>query len=226
MSDEHTNRLRKPRLFVTDFDGTVTFQDSCNLMIQTCARNGWQELNQQWEKGELTTKDVARETFKLFDCSWEDVSRAISNIQIDPDFKKFVDIINREGDQLYIVSDGYDLLIKEILGREGLSHIPFYANKLLVNNRNFSMTTPYSNDNCHQCGSCKTAIIRSLISNFKTVPKTIYVGDGYSDRCPIEIADLVFAKEKLYQIAKSKGIEANKIKSFQDVINKLDIKTE
>ena len=46
----------------------------------------------------------------------------------------------------------------------------------------------------HGCATCKPAIMRRLSRAGAT---TIFVGDGLSDRCAAECADIVFAKKSL-----------------------------
>ncbi|OWZ84620.1 MtnX-like HAD-IB family phosphatase [Natranaerobius trueperi] len=204
------------RTFFVDFDGTIAEKDTCMLMIERCARDGWQEINEKWEQGELSTKDAAQKTFNLLDCNLQDIMDLVNEVKLDPKFKKFVDKVENQGDKLYILSDGYDLFIREILAREGLSYLPYYSNELQINgNGNFYINTPHSVNYCELCGTCKTELIRKLASN---QDETIYIGDGSSDRCAISCVDKVFAKDKLYKIAIDKNIDAVKFSSFKEIL--------
>ncbi len=210
------------RVYFTDFDGTVTLTDTTIAMVETCVGDGWEEINRRWENGESTTLETAQKTFELFRCTWQEIVANIQDIQIDKQFKFFVEQVEKRNEKLYIVSDGYEALIKQILNREGLEHLPVYANSFTIDKKGkFYMWAPYYNDSCGECGSCKTNVITEIASQYQNFPEIVYIGDGYSDRCAIEAADRVLAKEKLYNIAIEKQIPAEKINDFNQAIDKL-----
>ncbi len=231
-------------IFFVDFDGTITERDTSLVMVETCAEKGWQAINEKWERGELTTLETAEKTFQLFNCSWEEIVETLKNVKIDSYFKEFVEKTYCKGYQVYILSDGYDLLIEEILEREKLNFLPYYANQLIYTSEGrFSMQAPYFNSECEKCGVCKSKLMQAITKksepsdNIQASKQTskdtglnanhestkIYIGDGTSDSCAIEYADLVFAKKKLYRIARNKQIEAVPINSFFDVIAYLEL---
>jgi len=162
---------------------------------------------------------VARKTFQLFDCSYKDITNLMDTVEIDPYFKEFLKNIEQKGHNIYILSDGYDLLIKQILSREGLEHLPFYSNSMIVEELDgstaFDISLPYHNSECEFCGTCKTTLLKKLSSDQDEI---IYIGDGHSDRCPIEHSHKVYAKDTLYQIAKDKEISAIKFTTFKEII--------
>ena len=61
------------RVFFLDFDGTITKIDTCFLMVNTFAGDGWKEIDEQWERKEITTEECASLTFKLFRADLDDV---------------------------------------------------------------------------------------------------------------------------------------------------------
>jgi 2-hydroxy-3-keto-5-methylthiopentenyl-1-phosphate phosphatase len=202
------------KAYFIDFDGTIALEDTTILMVKKFADKAGEELNKKWERGELSTEQVAIETFKLFDCQLEDIIKLLDNVKIDPYFKEFLKKVENDGDKVFILSDGYDVLIKHILQRENLDYLPYYANTLLAKS-GFKIILPYYNPSCGLCGVCKTNLLKELSSGFNEI---IYIGDGYSDSCPIKHAHRVYAKDKLYQIAKEKGINAIRFSSFKEII--------
>lgn len=202
-------------VFFLDFDGTISIEDSCYLMISRFCRPGWQALNEQWEKGELGTIECARRTFELFDASQEELLQFCQQIPIDSSFKNFVAWATQKGDKIYILSDGYDLNIKTILKQNALEHLPFYANQLCYAVGKFDIASPYHNPECGKCGTCKKSLLEQLREK---EAKTIYVGDGTSDKCVVECADTIFAKNELLKYCQESGLRANGFKSFKDII--------
>lgn len=60
------SHMNMKRTIFIDFDGTITRVDTCNAMLKAFASDGWQEINEQWERGELATQACARQLFQLF----------------------------------------------------------------------------------------------------------------------------------------------------------------
>jgi Haloacid Dehalogenase superfamily, subfamily IB, phosphoserine phosphatase-like/2,3-diketo-5-methylthio-1-phosphopentane phosphatase len=204
------------KVFFIDFDGTITKEDTCCAMVDAFARDGWQELDRLWMEKKLSTKDCAEATFNLIDAGIEDLEKLLSTIEIDDYFQEFLKKCSDNGYKVYILSDGYDFNIKTVLNRYGID-IPYYANKLIYDGR-FHIECNYSSSSCKDCGTCKKEIMEKLKRNGD---EAIYIGDGYSDRCPASAADMVFAKEVLYDYCSKNKIRAVKFENFADIISNL-----
>jgi 2-hydroxy-3-keto-5-methylthiopentenyl-1-phosphate phosphatase len=50
----------------------------------------------------------------------------------------------------------------------------------------------------------------------------VYVGDGFSDRCPVNYADIVFAKRHLIKHCQQQNITYHEFQNFGDVQKKLE----
>ena len=203
-------------LFLVDFDGTVTEVDTVEAMVGKFARGDWQALNKLWEDKVIDTAEVARRVFASFDADEEDIQRFIDTMKVDPDFAAFVAEVERRKDRLYIVSDGYDYLIEAILTREGLERVPYYANQMHINGRNFSMDPGGIRPECGKCGTCKRDVMDALRRSGEVV---VFAGDGHSDLCVSEYADVVFAKSHLLKYCRKKEIPCRAYASFSDIIS-------
>lgn len=202
--------------FFIDFDGTVTTKDTVAAMVESFAREGWQELNEKWEKKEMSTEECARRTLKLFDTDPAELEKLLDTISIDKYFPDFLTFCQNKGYQVYILSDGYDFNIKHILNRYKIN-IPYYCNKLIYSGH-FDIECINTNENCDSCGTCKTNLMQQL-----HIPgcQSVYIGDGYSDTCPAEHADVVFAKSSLLKFSREHGINAIAFGNFDDIIKHL-----
>ena len=49
----------------------------------------------------------------------------------------------------------------------------------------------------------------------------VYVGEGFSDRCPVQYADVVFAKDELTAWCDGNGVAYYPYRSFADVEDRL-----
>lgn len=204
------------RIFFVDFDGTITLEDSCFLMVKHFSRSGWEEVNELWEKGELGTVECANRTFQLFDGNMTEMVQFLKQIPIDPYFKEFINITRTMGDKLYILSDGYDINIKTILAENDIDDVLFYCNKLLYSEGVFQIGCPYYNNHCGKCGNCKTTLLKRLR---KKGAQIVYIGDGTSDQCPVKYADIVFAKKGLLTYCQENDIYAKEYESFKDILD-------
>jgi len=204
--------------FFIDFDGTIASVDVCEEMVTAFARDGWQELNEKWEKKELPTVECARQTLKLFRTSDPaDFLSLINKVKIDPIFPAFLAYCQERNFPVIILSDGYSFYIEYLLQREGIE-LPHFANRLLFAPQ-LDIETPYSSSCCDLCGVCKLELLQKMKKPGQT---TVYIGDGYSDFCPAESADIVFAKNTLYQHFLKAGKSVHRFDTFTDVLNELN----
>jgi 2-hydroxy-3-keto-5-methylthiopentenyl-1-phosphate phosphatase len=203
--------------FFVDFDGTITKQDTCNSITKEFARGNWEALNDMWKDRKLSTEECARQTFKMFDADKESLKTFLyDNIQLDDYFIPFLNRCRKNGHNLYVLSDGYDFNINTVFQKYDIKDVPFFSNLLIIKGKSFDIDCPNSSLYCKWCGVCKTEILQKL------KPKSgisVYIGDGYSDRCPAEKCDIIFAKNHLLDYCEKNHIHARPFKDFQDIID-------
>lgn len=214
--------MEKGMIFFVDFDGTITEGDVCEAMVRQFAKPGWEELNQLWEEGTLSTVACAQETLALMTMTHKDLLELAAQQILDPMFIEFVTWTKKQGYPIYILSDGYENYISPILSRSALQ-LPTYANKLDYYQDGWKIEAPYYNERCGRCGVCKSKLILDLMDTTST---RVYIGDGYSDRCPVYLADLVFAKKSLADYCQQKGIPFYNYRDFGDILAHLQTKEE
>ncbi len=202
------------KTFFIDFDGTITKMDTCVAVVNAFAADGWEEINEMWERDELTTEECANRIFQLISAAPGDLKRLLRTIEIDDYFLEFLAFCRDQGYGVYVLSDGYDIHIETIFDKYGID-LPYYANKLIYKD-GFHISCTYNNPSCGNCGTCKTTLMEKLK---KEGHQAVYIGDGYSDTCPAEHADLVFAKDVLYEYCMENGIAAVRYDDFQDVMS-------
>lgn len=203
-------------MFFIDFDGTISRDDICTLMLDTFGGDDWREFNRQWEKGDLTTEECARLVLNKLQVNPAELEKWFDQARIDETFLDFVSWAMKHEYPLYILSDGYDNYIGRLLGRYGLS-IPFFANHLTYR-QGWEITCLNYDGECRRHGVCKTRLMESLLEQDYC---SIYIGDGYSDICPAEKADRVFAKNDLARLCGERGITYHFFACFADIIAEL-----
>lgn len=199
-----------------DFDGTVARDDVGNLLFRTFSDpHECMDMVDQWKRGLISSRDCLSREASLARVSRGDLDRFIAERRLDPYFKDFVDFAGRRGMELVIVSDGLDYYIENMLLKEGVAHVDFFANSLHLDDHSLHVAFPYYDLlDCRSCGNCKTYHMEKYKAKGYFV---VYIGNGHSDCCPSKYADFVFAKGELLHYCNEQGIESAEFRNFRDV---------
>jgi len=203
-----------------DFDGTITQLDVTDQILAQLAHPSWQEIEQEWMRGLIGSRECLERQMALVDASAEELNAVVDGIASDADFTAFCKFARRKRLPLYIASDGFDYVIRRVLKRAGVdrhfrSGSNLFASALRVEGRRLAPSFPHSPEPCaHGCATCKEALIRRLREGRQPV---IFVGDGMSDRFAVEVADVVFAKRHLLAYCRESGIACHPFETFKDV---------
>lgn len=213
--------MKKPPLVVyCDFDGTITQVDVIDFILEELADPSWKEIEDLWEKNEISSHECLAKQIPLIKGGWKRVEKLLEEIDLDPTFKSFSNWCNNENIPLVIVSDGLDRIIHTLLTREKIFVSNIWSNHLIeLNNGILSIDFPYPpfSRDC-QAGLCKCQILEES-------PKTslkVIIGDGQSDMCWGNEADLLFAKSKLLKYCKSNNIPHKEFKNFNEIRHELE----
>ncbi len=199
-----------------DFDGTVARDDVGNLLFETFSDDGEsRRIVEAWRRGEISSRECLEREAELVTADARAIDRFLDRLSLDPYFRDFRDFARRRGIELAIMSDGLDYYIEHLLVRHGMGDIDFFANRLVIDGDRLRVEFPwYDALDCRDCGCCKTHhLMRYRDQGYYIV----YVGDGLSDRCPCEAADLVLAKGALREYCLEKGIAHVPFRNFRDV---------
>jgi 2-hydroxy-3-keto-5-methylthiopentenyl-1-phosphate phosphatase len=202
-------------LVLVDFDGTITQEDVGALLFNTFSGKQSQKIVSLWLKGKISSKVCLERECGLIKITQSELKKFTLSQKIDEQFLTFVDLCNEKQIKLVILSDGLDFYIKLILKKYGLEDLSFYSNILRFENGKLRPDFPYYDRGCGNCGNCK----RYHLENLKGAKqKVVYIGDGLSDRCAVQEADFVFAKNDLHKFCVKKKIKHYNFRDFGDVI--------
>ena len=211
-----------------DFDGTITKIDVIDYILSQLADPAWTDIEQQWLDGSLTSKECLRKQISLLRGNGQDIQELLSEVEIEKSFRSFSQWCISQRIPLYIVSDGLDIVIKNILYRENITVDGIWSNWFIEGNEQnkSSIAFPYTSEHPNmQCGICKCKVLSHTAQNtFKVV-----IGDGYSDRCWVNNADLVFAKAQLSEYCQNNSIKYIPFSTFDDItehMNKITAQPE
>ena len=206
-----------------DFDGTITHKDTWADTGEYFIRNkkDWHRVIQDFEKGEIGSRECFLKECSLIENFDLDVfNKIIDSQEIDIYFKDFVNYCRDNNIVLTILSEGMDYYIEHILNKHGLD-LPYYSNKLVFSEdrKHISLKFPYSDSDCKDCGCCKRNLLLNLTGDDEI---SVYIGDGLTDACPAQYADMVFAKKSLASFCWKNNITYFDYTNFQDIKHKLE----
>ncbi len=211
------------RIFI-DFDGTITRQDVGDAMFAAFGGEASTAAIDRYRAGEISAVECfRRECHACGEVDQDQLDRFLDRQEIDPSFSELLAFAGEQGFACCVLSDGMDYYIDRILRRHGL-HVPFFSNHLDRDpvpgsgRIRFRPSFPFSDEVCDRCACCKRNHMLTLSADDDVI---VYVGEGYSDRCPARHADVVFAKDELALYCRQEGIPWYEYRTFADVVGRL-----
>ncbi len=208
------------RIF-TDFDGTITRGDVGDALFERFGGETSLKAVAAYREGSLSAVGCFRaECAACGDVDEGQLAGFLDSRAIDGSFTEFVGWCRERGFPLTILSDGMDAYISHILGRHGLAGVEYRANHLeLVPAETpgavrFVPSFPYTDEECDRCACCKR---NRMLTESAEEDIMVYIGEGYSDRCPARYADLVFAKDDLLRWCREHSVPCYEYASFGDI---------
>jgi 2-hydroxy-3-keto-5-methylthiopentenyl-1-phosphate phosphatase len=202
----------------TDFDGTIAVNDIGDAMFDTFGdreiclksfqdyRNGSIDARDCWRRGFATMQPVTKTQFTEF---------ALRQ-PADVHFRPFVEFCEQHSVPVTVLSDGYDAYIDPVLDRESLGRLPRFSNRLTFHDDgSVEPEFPYTDAECSRCANCKRNHLLTRSGDDQVI---VYIGDGISDRCPVQFADVVFAKDALVAFCETHNITFHRFNDFSDVL--------
>ena len=213
-----------PAIFC-DFDGTITQHDLTDQILMQLAHPSWLEIEREWALGTIGSRECLERQLALVCASAEDLHKVIDSAALDIEFPAFCKFARKKRMPIYILSDGFDYVIRRVLKGAGLDRYfrpdaNLFASSLRLEGGRLIPSFPHEPEPCeHGCATCKAALIRRLREGRQPV---IFVGDGMSDRFAVEFADVVFAKRHLLAYCREHGITCHPFETFKDVQTTLE----
>jgi len=193
-----------------DFDGTITTTDTVNALLTAFAEPEWLTIEDDWCAGKFGSRQCLAEQTKLLRITPDRLDAFIDAVEVDPDVKGFFDDCLKLGIPVSVVSDGYDWAVRRVLQRMGIRGVPIVANRLVhLGEDRWAALFPHSAQNCGS-GVCKCAAANAQA-------QMVHIGDGRSDFCVSDLADIVFAKGSLLKNRRARGLDAVPFEHFHQI---------
>jgi 2,3-diketo-5-methylthio-1-phosphopentane phosphatase len=216
------------KIFI-DFDGTITKVDVGDELFEKFGGVICKSHVSDYRQGLISAVECFRmESEACGELKIELLDDFIAKQEIDGTINNFLQFCEENNFRCYIVSDGMDYYIERILVKNGVRKISYFSNHLeliptdLGGTATICPTFPFTDDECDRCACCKRNIMLTHSADDDVI---VYIGEGYSDRCPVRYADIVFAKDELLQYCRKEKIPHSEYNSFYDVLRKLKEKS-
>jgi 2-hydroxy-3-keto-5-methylthiopentenyl-1-phosphate phosphatase len=221
---EKETRLTNPKSPIMnvfcDFDGTVTLEDGTDAILQRFALPVWREWEQLWAHGEISSLECLSQQVQLIRADRKTLVDFATGLAVDPGVVTLAHECQEREIPFTIVSDGLDLVVKTVLDRHNLSHIPFFANHVIwPSSGSPALEFPHAAPACDsRAGTCKCAI--TGVGRKRGV-QSVYIGDGRSDFCVAAKMDCVYAKGALQKWCVSHDIPCQPFETLAEVTEHL-----
>jgi len=218
-----SERTDGPVIF-SDFDGTIAQLDITDVILERLADPAWRGIEEEWVQGRIGSRECLRRQMALVRPFSSELDALIDSVPIDPYFAEFHRRMRELEVPFYVVSDGFDYVLRRVLRNCGVngellngSHL--FSSSMWIEESKVVVDFPHWPAPCaHGCATCKPEVIRRVRRGHSPV---IFIGDGLSDRFAVEEADVVFAKDKLLAYCRQHGLWCRPFSSFGDIEREL-----
>ena len=198
-------------IFFTDFDGTITLQDTNDFITDNYGMGEPKRaaIMQEILKENMTFRDGFQDMLDTWNMPFPQILEILSqNIQLDPHFKDFMTWARAHNVPVIVLSSGMipvlRMLLKKLVGEDLVQELEIIANDTrLIPPKNSldeanGWTIKYHDDSGF--GHDKSLTIRPYAQAIAKMaendrPTLLYAGDGVSDLSAARETDLLFAKE-------------------------------
>ena len=219
------SRAHPAPVIFSDFDGTIAQLDVTDVILESFADPAWRQVEEEWVRGRIGSRECLRRQMALVHASEKHLDTLIDSVPLDPGFAEFHRWIRQSGAPFYVVSDGFDYVIRRVLRNCGVngdlqngSHL--FSSSMQVEGSSVAADFPHWPEGCeHGCATCKPEVIRRVRGSHTPV---IFIGDGLSDRFSVTEADVVFAKDKLLAYCNDNGLACRPFSDFSEIKRELE----
>ncbi|MBO0763584.1 MAG: MtnX-like HAD-IB family phosphatase [Hyphomicrobiaceae bacterium] len=195
-----------------DFDGTISKVDTTDVLLERFAAAAWRDIEEDWKAGRIGSRECMVRQIDLVRATPAEMDAFIATVEIDPGVGAFVDRFRSQGHAVMVLSDGLDRTIRTVLDRADIN-VAYFANHLQwLGGDRWRLAFPHAKGTCASlAGNCKCSFTEGQ-------PRllNVLVGDGRSDFCLAERADLVLAKGSLLRHCRDSDLPHYAFETFEE----------
>lgn len=204
-----------------DFDGTITLSDTLHLIVEAFGEPGvWAAIEPRLLSGGISLEQAMQEQFAQVRATPEQVhALVIAEAGLRPGFGEFVTWCRARGHRLVVLSSGFRGVIDLLLSHWGFADLEVTSHEARFSADGCELVWSDRGPACPRCGRhCK----RHDIGRVGLTHPLVYIGDGVSDRCAAQVADLIFARTDLARHLTEEGVAHVSFEDFDQVRRRLE----
>ncbi len=207
---------KKPLIFISDFDGTITKKDFYLIMIEKYLSWDYEKkVLERCKTGKITSFDYLNEIMGVVNQTEDQIKKDIDDIEIDEHVIAVMNKVRDAGGDFIVVSAGNSYYVepsvKKLLGHD----IPVYANNGYYKDGGLIMDRENKHPNfCNKFGIDKKKIVDKYKEQYETV---IFAGDSSPDYRAGVASHIRFAKGLMKKYYDRDGIDHIAYETFADI---------
>jgi len=206
-------------LIQCDFDGTITVDDVSFTLLDNFADGNWRERLKDYNSGKITVGRFNTEAFSMVKADRDTlVKHALKEVRIRHGFGHFLAYCQHNDIKLYIVSNGLDFYIEEIMRALGAEDVEFTAAKTKFKPQGLDVQY-IGPDGSLLEDDFKGAFTTSFLDQGYRV---MYAGNGTSDLRPARRTSHIFATGSLLKHCQKLNIDHTAFEDFNQVVARLE----
>ena len=212
-----------PLRMLIDFDGTLAEPNVAIILVEEFAKDGRNlahQVDDELHAGKITLREAWSRQVALLPADRVDemAEWAIDNTPLRKGAFQLLDLLKRNHVSTYIVSGGLDFYIHPILKAAGID-LPVLSDSMERTDQGaLRVVHPHGHATCRLCGICKAQAVRTI---YPKAERTIFAGDGSTDKYAAEVADIVFARRRLKGYCEASGIPYYPFEEFGPVTDQM-----
>ncbi len=203
-------------LIACDFDGTITQRDTLRLIVaQYGSVEVWEEIEPRLRRGEVSLEQAMELEFAAVQATPQDVREFVrESAPLRAGFAELVEWAGDRGHRVVVLSSGFRTVIDSVLHEAGLGDLPVESHDAVFHP---SGTTIRWSERGEPCGHCGRRCKRHDLGRHHDQEVVVYVGDGVSDRCAAQAADVIFARDDLARYLDEERVGFRAFEDFHDI---------
>jgi 2,3-diketo-5-methylthio-1-phosphopentane phosphatase len=203
------------KVFVSDFDGTLTDKDFYQIVIDKYMTEEGNKLYTQWQKEKIQDIDFLGYVYKSINRDEKEILEDILTIPFDKYAKEFIHNIKKKGWDFVVLSAGTRYYIDRLFENLDIRDVTVFSNEGYFKDRGIHLNVDENSWHySKRYGIDKSKVINKLREQYDTI---YFAGDSGPDVLPAKAADLVFAKNRLQDLLRKEGIKYIPFRNYKEV---------
>ena len=219
------NNTRMHKIFVSDYDGTITDRDFYSLLAEHYVPADTPDYFAQYRKGRISHFEAMVAYFAFAPTEEQRLEELLSASQVDPDLGASAALLRHAGWELWVVSAGSSWYVERVLSRAGVPAIVYSNPGRLENGRGLVLEKLDASSPYHSAsvGVDKSAVVRHALHVADTVA---FAGDGPIDLQPALLVrpGLRFARRVLAEELRARGEAFQPFSRWSEIARELALR--